>query len=174
MPPYYTVRGKLDKDVLNEIKGYLFAPGFERLIWFFMGFFGVMALLFFVLRSGKIAGIFSISVFLIYAEKLIGQRYCIRKVCSSIKKSGQDKLEYDMNFYPEHFTVEGEDNKRLEIYYLHVTRLLETRRYYTLFTKGNLCFPVLKDSVSDRNYEWLDFILDQNTKIVMQAAKNAR
>ena len=174
MSAYYTARGKLDEEALNEIKRYLFSPGFERLIWVFMGFFGVMALLFWVLRSGLLAGIFSIAVVLIYAERLIGQRYCVRKVVSTIEKSGQDKLEYDMNFYDNHFTVEGEDDKRLEINYLHVTRLLETRQYYTLFTKGNMCFPVLKDSIPGEKREWQKFVLEQNKKIAVQIAKNVR
>lgn len=174
MQPFFIVKGKLDESVLEEIKNHFFSLGFKRLINIFMVFFGVMALLFLLLKSALVSGVFFMAVILIYAEKVFGGKYCIRKVLNSIGKTGQSRLEFNMHFYDDFFTVEGKEDKRIRINYLYINRIVETAQCCTLFAKGNMCFPVLKDSIGEgKKNEWLDFLLERNNSIRFQIARKA-
>lgn len=175
MSPFFIVKGQLNKEVLEELEKHLLSPGFNCLIYVSMFFFSIVALLFLLLKSFLISMIFAIIVFLIYAEKKIGTQYCIRKALKSIGKPG-DRLEFVMHFYDDFFTVEGNDDKRLKINYVHIKRIVETEHSYTLFTKESICFPVLKDSFMEKskNSEWLCFLLKQNHKIHTRTIQKAR
>jgi len=169
MQPYFITRGRLDKETLEELGPYLFPPGFERFIKISIIFFVIMAVLLFILKAPQSSGVYFICAILIYVGNILCRKYCVSKVSTSGKKADSDKLEFDMHFYDVFFTAEGVEGRRPKINYRHIIRIAETETCYTLFTKGYLLFPVLKDSIEEgKEYEWLNFILENNHKILLE------
>lgn len=169
MEPYFVIKGKINKEVLVSLKNNIFSRGNNRFVKAAMIFFGAFALLFFMAKALLAAGVFFAAAIIIPIEWILLRNYCVHKVLKPIKQAGLDELPYTLYFFDDSFTMKVGEESALEIRYEHILRIVEVQHYFVLFTKGGMCFPVLRDAFLDyEDYEWIDFMIEKNKRIILQ------
>lgn len=167
MGSYYVINGSINKKALNSLKKYLYPPKFTFFLNMAIFLSGMLAFLFFLLRSSLITSIFFVGALFLYIEKIILREILIKKELNNILKPGQSVFNYKLHFYNNYLTISKEtEGSGFNMDYSNISRIVETKKYIALFTRENMCFPINKIFLNENHkYEWLDYVVERNNKI---------
>lgn len=163
MTPKFITKVSFNKESVMEIRKHFAHPIVPLLCYVGIIFFLFSAFIFFLLKSYV-----SAFLFLFYAVLTIILRFFFSYIhalqLSKRLTKLSDKVDLNLFFYDNYFSVVCKDEELLRVYYKYIKKVIKTKNLYTLFTKGSFFFSIPKNSLKNRE-DFTQFLSKQNNKI---------